>query len=169
MKLVADVLIDQLILELRRQDAIDKAKILDVKKCRHLDRYQNFVWSLGIPGYGFWIGRDSKQLKGRTLTEPEKLKLFANINIQTLLPSLAESETIQIQVLWTELLQLEMFSRCPEEVTESFIKLFEERLREWVVKFTKAYLSKSVTSYIHAMFNHVGQFMRVHGSILPFT
>lgn len=125
---------------------------------------------LGIPGYGFWIGRDSKQLKSRTLTGPEKLKLFANVNIQELLPSLPESETIQIQVLWTELLQLnEMFSRRPEEITESTIKLFEERSREWVTKFTKVYLAKSVTPYIHAMFNHVGQFMRVHGSILPFT
>ena len=124
---------------------------------------------LGIPGYGFWIGRDSKQLKSRTLTGPEKLKLFANVNIQELLPSLPESETIQIQVLWTELLQLnEMFSRRPEEITESTTKLFEERSREWVTKFTKVYLAKSVTPYIHAMFNH-GQFMRVHGSILPFT
>jgi len=128
---VSDVLTDQLLLELRRQDSIDKTKrftTFDVKKCRHLDRYQNFVSSLGIPGYGLWIGRDSKQLKSRTLTGPEKLKLFANVNIQELLPSLPESETIQIQVLWTELLQHnEMLSRRPEEITESTIKLFEER------------------------------------------
>ena len=62
-----------------------------------------------------------------------------------------------------------MFSRRPEEVTESVIKLFEEKSREWVVKFTKVYLLKSVTLYIHAMFNHVGQFMWIRGSILPFT
>ena len=121
-------------------------------------------------GMDFGLAETQSSLKSRTLTGPEKLKLFANVNIQELLPSLPESETIQIQVLWTELLQLnEMFSQRPEEITESTIKLFEERSREWVTKFTKVYLAKSVTPYIHAMFNHVGQFMRVHGSILPFT
>ena len=28
---------------------------------------------------------------------------------------------------------------------------------------------KALTSYIHAMSNHIGEFMRIHGSILPFT
>ena len=76
---VADVLFDQLILKLCRQDLIDKTKKLSNFECKHLNRYQNFVSSLGIPGYIFWIGRDSKQLKCRTLTGPEKLKLFTNI------------------------------------------------------------------------------------------
>ena len=55
---VADVLIDQLILELRRQDLINKTKKFsnfDVKKCKHPDRYQNFVSSLGIIGIAFGL------------------------------------------------------------------------------------------------------------------
>ena len=31
------------------------------------------------------------------------------------------------------------------------------------------YQSKDVTPYIHALMNHVGQFMQIHGSILSFT
>lgn len=33
----------------------------------------------------------------------------------------------------------------------------------------EAVSTKHVTPYIHALMNHVGQFMRTHGSILPFT
>ncbi len=170
---VSDVLIDLLILELRRQDSIEKTRKFsnfDVKKCAHLGRYQEFVASLGISGYNFYVGKASKQLKCRTLTGPEKLKLLSRINIQELLPSLPESETIQIQVLWTQLLRLnQMFSKRPEEVTDDEITLYEKQSREWVIKFTQVYPAKHVTPYIHAMFNHVGQFMRLHGSILPFT
>ncbi len=172
---VSDVLIDLLITELQRQqDSIEKAKKLthfDPEKYRHLDRFQRFVTSLGIPGYNFWIGKNSKQLKWRDLTGPEKLKLFAKINLQELLsPLLPEHETAKIQTLWTELLQLnQMFSKRPEEVTEAEIVKFESESREWVRKFIQIYQARNVTPYIHAMFNHVGQFMRIHGSILPFT
>lgn len=72
---VSDVLIDLLVLELGRRDSIDKAKKFsnfDIKNFAHLEWYQNFVSSLGVSGYNFWIGRNSKQLKLRTLTGPEK-------------------------------------------------------------------------------------------------
>ena len=31
------------------------------------------------------------------------------------------------------------------------------------------YQRKNITPYIHAMINHVGEFMKIHGSIIPFT
>ncbi len=83
---MSDVLIHLLTKELRTQDSIENARKVvkfDSQKYRHLDRYQRFVTGLGIPGYNFWLGKESH--------------------------------------------------------------------------------------YIHAMLNHVGQFVRVHGSILPFT
>ena len=153
-------------------DLIEKRKLTDFdpQKCKHLDRFQKFVTSLGIPGYNFWVGRQSKQLKWRTLTGPEKLRLFKNINIQKLLPDSPESSTIKIQVLWTELLKLnEMFSKGPENILEKDICDFETQSREWVQKFIQVYQTKALTPYIHAMSNHVGEFMRIHGSILPFT
>ena len=55
---VSDVLIDLLIL-----DKVKKFTAFEPQKYRHLDFYQNFVSSLGIPGYQFWIGRNSKELK----------------------------------------------------------------------------------------------------------
>ena len=57
---VADVLIDLLIVELKRHDAIEKVKkfsSFDPEKFRHLDKFQNFVSSLGVPGYAFYVER----------------------------------------------------------------------------------------------------------------
>jgi len=131
---VSDVLIDLLIVELRRMDLIEKWKLTDFdsQKCKNLDRVQRFITSLGIPGYNFWVGKQSKELKWRTLTGPEKLTLFRNINIQNLLPNSPETTTIKIQVLWIELLQLhEMFSKGPD-ITEEDICNFESQSRQWV-------------------------------------
>ena len=72
---VSDVLIDLLNFELRRHDSIDKVKTfnnLDFNKYKHIDGYQKFVSGLGIPGFQFYIGQSSRQLKCRSLTEPEK-------------------------------------------------------------------------------------------------
>ena len=81
-----------------------------------------------------------------------------------------EDKTMHIQVLWTELLQLNsMFSKGPEGVTDTVREEFKSRSREWVSKFISVYQTKNVTPYIHAMFNHVGEFMEMHGSILPFS
>lgn len=169
---VADVLVDLLIIELRRQDSATKlsTSVFDGKRYKHLHHFQTFVSGLGIPGYAFWIGENSRQLKWRTLTGPEKLKVFANINIQMLLPLLDEAETIRIQVLWTTFLDLnKLFSKPSHDICNNDIEAFEKKAKEWVINFIDVYHAKNVTPYIHAMFNHVGDFMTIHGSILPFT
>ena len=56
----------------------------------------------------------SKELKVRSLTGPERLKLFRNIKIKELLPKFNDSEVLDIQILWTELLELNTtFSKRP--------------------------------------------------------
>ena len=66
------------------------------------------LYSCGVPGYQFYIGRDSKQIKIRSLTGPERLKMFTNISIADRLPihSHNQSVAMPIQELWTDLLQL---------------------------------------------------------------
>ena len=57
---VTDVLINHLIEELRRQDAIEKAKrfaSFGCSKYKHLYGYEQFVASLGIHTYHFYIGK----------------------------------------------------------------------------------------------------------------
>ena len=81
---VSEVLIDLLIVELCRQDAIEKVKKFtstDLSRYQYIQKYQEFVSSLGIPGFEFYIGRSSKELKRCSLTGPEKLKLLEKIDI----------------------------------------------------------------------------------------
>ena len=96
------MLIGCLIDELKRQHAIEKARKFanfDVTNHRHLQEYETFVRSLGIPGYSFYVGKDSKALKIRTLTGPEKVKLFEKISIREILPTLDALECDRIQFL----------------------------------------------------------------------
>ena len=71
---VAGTLIDLLVLEIRRLDCIEKAtKLKSIDWLYNIRKYENAVTSLGITGFNFWIGRESKKLKCRTLTGPGKL------------------------------------------------------------------------------------------------
>ena len=137
---------------------------------QYIQKYQTFVTSLGIPGFEFYIGRSSKELKCRSLTGPEKLKLFGNIDTRTLLPNISGSKCQQIQHLWDELLHLNLtISKTAAELSNNCIAEFERRARNWGEKFVAVYQRRNVTPYIHALMNHVGEFMRIHGSIIPFT
>ena len=81
-----------------------------------------------------------------------------------------EDIAMHIQILWTELLQLSsLFSKGREGVTDTVQEEFKSCSREWVSKFISIYQTKNVTPYVHAMFNHVEEFMEIHGCILPFS
>ena len=170
---VSDVLFNLLVIELKRQDCIDKVKkfsSFDPTKCKHLDKYQDFVSSLKISDFRFYIGQTSKALKCRSLTGPEKLKVMSNISIRNLLPELPDDKLESIQRLWDQFLHLNaIFSKRPEDMTDSDVEMFEEEARSWGRHFINCYHISNVTPYIHAMMNHVPEFLRLYGSIVPFT
>ena len=139
-------------------------------KYPHLSAFQQLVTSCSISDFQFYVGQTSKQLKCRSLTGPEKLKLFHAINVKDLLPGLDDSKVLKIQQLWNRLLQLnKIFSSCANDLSSSDIKNFEDKARSWGQLFISVYHDSHVTPYIHAMINHVSEFMTLHGSILPFT
>ena len=49
------------------------------------------------------------------------------------------------------------------------VEAYEREARDWVDSFCHIYHRDRVTPYIHCMYAHVGQFLRLHGSLLPFT
>ena len=171
---MSDVLLRLLIDELKRQDSIAAAKKFngefDIAKYKHCKGFEDFVTSIGISDYRFYIGKSSRILKVRSLTGPEKLKVLSKINIQSLLPSMPPSESSRIQVLWSDLLEINSCLSKPEDVlTSTDIDAFALQARGWVQKFTDVYHTSNVTPYIHAMANHVSEFMKLHGSIISFT
>lgn len=52
---------------------------------------------------------------------------------------------------------------------EFYVGWTSKVVREWGRDFLCVYQSKEVTPYVHPLRNHVGQFMQIHGIILPFT
>ena len=166
---VADTLIDLLIHDLRQLDNVNKSmKVQSLDGLTHLGAFQRSVQDMGIPGYSFWIGRESRKLKWRTLTGPEKLIVFRNINIPEMFPDLENGAAIHR--LWKGLLEInQLLSARPEDVTTDHICQFEAHSKAFVDNFVEIYPAKFVTPYMHYMMMHVSEFMTLHGAILPFT
>ena len=166
---VSDVLIDLFIVELRALDRINQVtKLKSMEHLAHLLRFEKSVKDLGVSGYSFWIGRESRKLKWRSFTGPEKLKVLSKINLVELFPEVENVE--EIQALWREFIKVnESLSVRPENMQSNHAEAFEEKARTFVRSFNDLYATKHVTPYMHCMMNHVAEFMKLHGSILPFT
>ena len=167
---VCDNLINLLILRLRREDTIDKKKTfndgLDLAKYKHVAGWQKYLnEKLQIP-FNWFVCKKSKKLKWRELTGPEKLKLFQNINIDEILPNSQDSVTIQ--KLWKDFLAIaELLSSSNKD--EINIEEFSRETKVWLELFLSMYQTKHVTPYMHALVWHVPEFLRLYGTICPFT
>ena len=90
--------------------------------------------------------------------------------MQSLLPKIPSNICCDIQHLWDELVSLNTIaSKSATDITTQCISEFESRARQWGEDFLSVYRRKHLTPYIHALMNHVGEFLKIHGSILPFT
>ena len=92
------------------------------------------------------------------------------MSIASLLLSVDSTKVKKIQELWDGLLQLNnIFSSGPDDLSTEMITDFKHKARDWGRLFVQVYRAADVTPYIHALMNHVHEFMNLHGSILPFT
>ena len=134
----------------------------------YIKKYEATIKMLGVSGFAFWIGKESKHLKWRSLTGPEKLLVFNKINISETFPEIPDST--QVHALWKKLLDVNnLLSIRPENISSDAISEFQSESKELVRMFTEIYPAKHVTPYMHCMMQHVGQFMTLSGAILPFT
>ena len=62
-----------------------------------------------------------------------------------------------------------VLSKTKENLTPEDTTSFEKKARSWCQDFIEYYHVTNITPYIHAMMNHVPEFLKIHGSILPFT
>ena len=98
---VCDVLIDLLLMELRHLDCIDKVvKLKSLDSLKYIKLYEQTLQMIGIGDFSFWIGKESKKLKFRSLTCPEKLILFDKMKVAETFPQISHSE--KVQSLWTK-------------------------------------------------------------------
>ena len=132
---ISDVLIELLIRQLKREDAIDKKSTVDSgfaqDKFKHMDAYEKFLRSLGI-AFEWTVDRDSKKLSYRDLTGPEKLLVFQKITIKELLPRFADSN--KIENLWKSFIDL--FGELKLDYsTDNKIEAFRQNVKKWTEEF----------------------------------
>ena len=166
---ISDNLIELLIRELKRQDAIEKKVTFNDgfprDKYKHMAGYEAFLQNLGI-SFQWNIGKDSKKLEYRDLTGPEKLKVFENIQISALLPNATISN--EIQKLWADFMDIvgDLKLDFPSDVE---IMQFKHKIKTWFDHFLKQYQTKDVTPYMHALHAHVPEFLKLYKNIAYYT
>ena len=149
---IADVLINLLITELRRQDGIDKCKQLDHSKARHVTVYEKYLNEAFKIPFQFYICKDSNTLKWRDLTGPEKYRLFSKVDWPSIFPQLPNVETIQ--QIWRQFFQLINTVRA-DSITAEEIDKFETEGQAWLRCFLSIYQTKNVTPYMHLSLIHI--------------
>ena len=157
---ITDVLFDLLILGIRRQDALSGSD--------SLTQLETFVQNdCRISSFKFHASKEKKnEIQWRDLVGPEKLVLFAKINIETMFPDVPKSAAIQ--QLWTDFKKLYKLLQS-EKVSSETASKFGKDAKQWVIDFKQVYQSKNVTPYIHILAQHVPEFLKKYGNLVQFT
>ena len=138
---IADVLINLLIRDLI-VDGIDKATGADLDKTNatNVKAYAQFLNGPCKIRFHWYVDKDTKKLKWRDLTGPEKNRLFKNMDVPVMFPALQHKQ--QIQQLWSEFFTLiNLLGNTVCDAVES-----ERRVKAWVQLFTS---KMSHRTYIH--------------------
>lgn len=154
---VADILINLLIQDLRREDGIAKATNVDLSKHTGITAYEKFLNEACKVTFRWYTCKETRQLKWRDLTGPEKVRVFNNIDIPKYLPMLKNAAALQD--IWREFWRLfTMLESCHSDDTNEL----REEIRNWCQ-------TKHITPYIHAFACHVPEFINKFGSVCKFN
>eukprot|EP00112_Aurelia_sp_Birch-Aquarium-sp1_P026799 Seg9737.2 transcript_id=Seg9737.2/GoldUCD/mRNA.D3Y31 product="hypothetical protein" protein_id=Seg9737.2/GoldUCD/D3Y31 len=165
---ICDVLIENLILRMKTEDAIQKSIFssgFDVTKYKQMKHYVDLLNSLGIP-FSFATNKDSRKMEYRSLNGPEKLLLFDRIKVADVLPNYEDSG--KLQKLWDDFIQLYVELRKSFDC-DATIDAFKKSVEAWIKDFLYFYETHQVTSYMHAFRCHVPQLLNMYGNIAFFN
>ena len=104
-----------------------------------------------------YVDKDSKTLKWRDLTGPEKLQLFKAIDIPQLFPKI--SHVVKVQELWTKFLEIYLVLQSTTAFDNERVKSFRSRVKNWMTVLLSVYQTKHVTPYMHLLVSHKPQFL----------
>ena len=157
---VSDVLINLLILDLRTHDAVKKL----TKEQSMFEIYIKFLNETCKISFHTYTDKHSKNLKWRDLTGPEKLKLFKNINMIQLFPNLPNND--KIGEIWTSF--RDIYRKLQSNDHPNADQL-QDDVDDWITLFTSIYQTKHVTPYMHILRSHIPQFIKIYGTLAPFS
>ena len=116
-----------------------------------------------VPFKLFSLKDSKKTLEWHDLTGPEKHRLFTRIKIPELFPELSNKDVIQS--LWEKF--YEMYLLMNTEKPDSDV--LKTEAEAWVTTYLTVYQTKNITPYIHAFAMHVHEFIRLYGSLQPYS
>ena len=156
---MSEVLINLIIRDLKTVNGINKTSNDD----KYINIYTDFLNNQCKIRFHWTTVKTSKSLKWQDLTGPKQIRLFKNINIPSLFPSLLQKD--EIQQVWTKfysLIQALNTKACDPEK-------FAIDVKQWAEDFVIIYQTKDVTPYMHA-FANVPEFHSLHhGNISIFS
>lgn len=158
------VLINLLILDLRRADGIDKMSSvkLDRTKQTHIAAYEKFPNEKCKISFRWYVSEDTKKLQWRDLTGPEKRVLFKEMDVPTTFPNLSRAK--DIQDIWKT--ATELFNKLSlDNLSSTQINQFQLDVKAWVKAFLKVYHTNHITPYIHCFAMHVPEIMHMYGNL----
>ena len=143
-------------------------RVLDGISCNkitiNMTIYQDFLNDECKIYFRFRTDKETKAVKWRDLTGPEKKRLFEKINLPRLFPSHPRKDILQ--KLWSDFIGLVNLLSSSTQCNPS---KFDRKAKQWVSSFTSIYQCKDVTSYMHCLAMHVSQFLNLYGNIRMFT
>ena len=163
---ITNVLINLLILELRRLDSTKRVNPRS-KGSTLIEKYEKYLNEQCKVSFHFYSDRDSKKLKWRDLTGPEKYRVFNKINIPEVFPSLPEAN--KIQDIWSDFLKINKVLKSSEDFDSEKITDFSCDVTNWLTLFLSVYPTKHVTPYMHLLVHHIPEFLKLHGSLAPYS
>ena len=114
-----------------------------------------------------YVDKESKHLKWRDLTGPEKLRLFRAIKIPELFPALPSGE--KVQQLWENLQGIYKILWSFKKLDKPEIKDFTKKTKSWISLFTDTYQTCHVTPYMHVLVEYIPTFLEKFGSLTIYS
>ena len=127
------------------------------------------VWSIPEePWHFFWV-EDKQRYKKAGLQRfnwSRKLIVMQNIDFPSLLPG--DQNIEKPQQLRSEFIEIISDLKLDYKTDESIVQL-EEKIKGWFKIFLSLYQAKDVTPYMHALYSHVPEFLKLYKNVAFFS
>ena len=105
----------------------------------------------------------------RDLTGPEKLLVLKHINFHFLLSKFHDAD--KLQALWSNFRDIigDLKLNYTTGPTDSAISSLEDKMKIWFQKFVDLHQAKDVTMYMHSLYAHVPEFLKLYQNLAYYT
>ena len=168
---ICDQLINQLIKDLMHEDNVTnmtRYTTTDNIKHKHIAGFEQFIKEKGI-SWSFYVDKNTKLIKHRDFTGPEKYKILSTINLSTLLPNYSKTKLDKMEVIWDGFRQL--ICKLDNLQGDDNQKLldFSSSAKTWLKNYVSVYPTKDATPYMHILANHAPEAIEINGKLSQFT